>query len=305
VKIGLGLNFSGVPCCFGGLKMLYLFSVIPMSLATVVEPYTPVVSAFLERQMGAIAQTSSSTSSQSAIQPSPLASNWTTKEISPGVTAYVPPGGQEIVLNRQSNLANRDVTLTRQRFSTGTFDGTIEPYLSEIGINDLKANPIGANRYEWKTEWKGEGYERIDRQLEVTSKREGGANLHLTVMYDATIRNPKQNNLIITVRSDQDETDQLTNISAFKAGQTRKDFKQLRPDYDVFFHKNLGFQGIEKKVLRPLGTVTFAYHVQEKDLNRYFPMKLQAINQHFEKRQAELALLETQGWDVRELPWQE
>jgi hypothetical protein len=40
-------------------------------------------------------------------------------------------------------------------------------------------------------------------------------------------------------------------------------------------------------------------------LNRYFPMKLQAINQHFEKRQAELALLETQGWDVRELPWQE
>jgi hypothetical protein len=277
--------------------MLYLFAVIPINLATVVEPYTPLVSGFLEKQMAAIARSPSNSGSTQ------ISSSWQSEEISPGVTAYVPPSNQEIVLNRQNaNLSNVDVT---RRSTNGTFDGTIEPYLSEVGLADLMNSPIGANRYEWKDEWKGEGYERIDRQLEVTSKREGGANLHVTITYDATIQNPKQNNLFITVKSDQDVTDQLTNISAFKAGEQRKDFPQLRPDYDVFVYKNAGFGGMETKVLRPLGTVTFAYHVKKEGLTRYFPLKLQAINQHFEKRQAELAILETQGWDVRELPWQE
>jgi hypothetical protein len=187
-------------------------------------------------------------------------------------------------------------------------DGTRHPYVNDVNFSNLLKNQVAPGRYEWTGIWRGEGY---DRELEpaerLTARREGGADIHLKVVVDTKITDPSKPNLFVTVQSEQDENNQLTNLSAFRydaAGATleRKDFGQLLPFYDVTVTRNGGFAGTETKTLEPLGTTTFEYHVSPKDLASNFFLELRGVNQFYNQRLMEIYELESQGWQVKEVP---
>ena len=238
---------------------------------------------------------------QSQIKPLEAAvpGGWKTNQIAAGVVAYsVPAAEVETVADPVVSTA-----------STGsTLDGTRFPYVSEVRGSDLLANPIAPGIYQWTDTWTGEGYTReYDRQGQLVAEREGGVDINLTFTYNSNIKDSTKPNLMIRVQNNQDATGQLTNLSAFlndpKTGTAiaRQDFAQLPPVYDVIATRNGGFGGTETKTLKQLGTATFAYRVSLDELNRQ-PIKLQAVNSHFNERLQEIANLEAQGWVVKEVP---
>lgn len=238
---------------------------------------------------------------QSQIKPLEAAvpGGWKTNQIAAGVVAYsVPTEEVETIADPVAAIA-----------STGsTLDGTRFPYVSEVHGSDLLANPIAPGVYQWTNTWAGEGYSReYDRQAQLVAEREGGADVNVIFTYDSNIKDPTKPNLTIKVQNNQDETGQLTNLSAFlndpQTGKAiaRQDFAQLPPVYDVIATRNGGFGGTETKTLDRLGTVTFAYRVSLDELNRQ-PIKLQGVNSRFNERLQEIADLEAQGWIVKEVP---
>jgi hypothetical protein len=244
------------------------------------------------------------TQSQIAPLEAAVPGGWKTNQIAAGVVAYSVPATQvETVTEDQEG----------QPVATGAgiaarIDGTRFPYVTEVRGSDLLANPIAPGVYRWTETWEGEGYTReYDRQSRLVASRERGTDIDVTFVYDANVKDPTKPNLKITVHNNQDETGQLTNISAFlndpKTGNTidRQDFEQLPPVYDVIAARNGGFGGTEIKTLDRLGTVTFAYRVSLDELNRQ-PIKLQGNNVYFNERLRELASLEQQGWVVKEVP---
>jgi hypothetical protein len=81
----------------------------------------------------------------------------------------------------------------------------------------------------------------------------------------------------------------------------RKDFGQLPPIYTVTLNRNDGLMDKQTKVLNPMGTVSFAYHMQfgrPEDLS----IRLEAVNQLFNERMKEIAALKAAGWTVKEVP---
>lgn len=238
---------------------------------------------------------------QSQIKPLEAAvpGGWKTNQIAAGVVAYsVPTEAVETVADPVSVSASAGSTL----------DGTRFPYVSEVRGSDLLANPIAPGVYQWTDTWAGEGYTRdYDQQGQLVAEREGGVDVNLTFTYDSNIKDSSKPNLTIKVQNNQDETGQLTNLSAFLndprtgAAIDRQDFAQLPPVYEVIATRNGGFGGTETKTLEQLGTVTFAYRVSLDELKRQ-PIKLQAINSRFNERLQEIANLEAQGWVVKEVP---
>ena len=233
-------------------------------------------------------------------------SGWRAVQVSEGVTAYVAP--QAIASSKFSSDTVGNTASNTVDEIPDTLDGTRSPYVTEIDLADILANPIAPQRYVWHGVWQGEGYSREhDAEGSLVSQQEGGNDINLTLSYNAAITNPQEPNLIITIESQQDKTAQLTNLSAFllesQTGKTleRKDFAQLPPFYQV----SLSHDGTEKetvKSLQPLGTVTFAYHVSASELSQRFPIELQAVNQFANQRAQEIAALEAQGWIVKEVP---
>jgi hypothetical protein len=222
---------------------------------------------------------------------------WNPVQLSEGVTSYAPPASEAVTVEPEVLPGSNGI------------DGTRHPYLAELRVADLRANRVAPGKYVWKTTWEGEGY---DRELtgigRLVSARERGDDIFVTVSYDTTIKDPKQPNLTITIQSTQNETGQLTNISAFRidreTGATleRRDFGQLTPIYDVTVTRNGGFGGTEIKKLDRLGTTTFAYHIPEGNMQAVFPLKIQGDNTFFNDRLWEIYNLEQQGWVIREVP---
>jgi len=238
---------------------------------------------------------------QSQIKPLEAAvpGGWKTNQIAAGVVAYsVPATEVETVADPVVSTASAGSDL----------DGTRFPYMSEVRGSDLLANPTAPGIYQWTETWAGEGYTREhDQQGQLVAEREGGVDINLTFTYNSNIKDPTKPNLTIKVQNNQNATGQLTNLSAFlndpKTGAAiaRQDFAQLPPVYDVTATRNGGFGGIETKILKQLGTTTFAYRVSLEQLNQQ-PIKLQAVNSHSGERLQEIADLEAQGWVVREVP---
>jgi len=238
---------------------------------------------------------------QSQIKPLEAAvpGGWKTNQIAAGVVAYsVPAEAVETIADPVVASASAGSTL----------DGTRFPYVSEVRGSDLLAHPIAPGIYQWTNTWAGEGYDReYDRQGQLVAEREGGVDIDVTFTYNSNIKDPTKPNLMIRVQNNQDETGQLTNLSAFLndldtgAAIDRQDFAQLPPVYDVIATRNGGFGGTEIKTLDRLGTVTFAYRVSLDELNRQ-PIKLQGNNSRANERLQEIASLEAQGWVVKEVP---
>jgi hypothetical protein len=140
---------------------------------------------------------------------------------------------------------------------------------------------------------------------DIVAERESGVDIELGIYLDKSITDITKPNLIVTIRNHQNETAQLTNISAFwidyKTGKIidRIDFPQLPPAYEVTVSRNGGYAGTETKELARLGTTTFAYHVAA---DQNLPIRLTAINQGFWQQQQQIADLREKGWVVKEVP---
>jgi hypothetical protein len=239
--------------------------------------------------------------------PAPV--GWRSVETKVGVTAYNPPTEEEVAV---------EPVVRRDDSERGLgWDGTRHPYVVEVSVAELLAKATLAvsakqrapQQFVWHDTWQGEGYSRErDRQGQLISEREGGADIHIGISFDASITNPQQPNLRIILINDQDVTAQVTNLSAFLmdqlTGETidRRDFEQLPPVYEVTLTLNGGFKGTEVKTLEPLGTLVFEYHVLPEDLQAMFPIRLEGINQLFEQRRQEVEMLESHGWVVMEVP---
>ncbi|MBW4515989.1 MAG: hypothetical protein KME11_12290 [Timaviella obliquedivisa GSE-PSE-MK23-08B] len=226
---------------------------------------------------------------------------WRTENLAEGVTAYTLPAQYktELEYDAVNNVDTLDLRL----------DGTRYPYVSDISQSDLTQDPHHPNHYFWKGVWQGEGYNRVlDRNHQLVAERENSVDIHLSISLDTSVTDATKPNLIITVKSDQDETAQLTNISAFRidseTGKTldRRDFAQLPPVYEVTASRNGGYAGTEIKALEPLGTVTFAYHVSAEQVQQNLPIRLTAVNRLFTERQQEIYDLQAKGWVVKEVP---
>jgi hypothetical protein len=224
---------------------------------------------------------------------------WRTNQVAAGAVAYAMPSDE---------VETVEPEVTAQGY-IASLDGTRFPYVSEVRTSDLMANQIAPGVYQWTDTWEGEGYSReYNYQGNLVSEREGGTDIDVTVVYDSNIKDPTKPNLMIMVQNNQDETGQLTNLSAFlndpETGKAiaRKDFEQLPPVYDVIFTKNGGFGGTETKILDRLGTVTFSDHVSAEEMQKGLPIKLQGNNTYFDERQQEFYDLQAQGWMIKEVP---
>jgi hypothetical protein len=226
---------------------------------------------------------------------------WRSVETMAGVTAYNPPSEDEVAV---------EPVVRRDDSERGLgWDGTRHPYVAEVSVAELLAKAVAPQQFVWNDTWQGEGYSRErDRQGQLISEREGGADIHIGISFDASITNPNQPNLRIILINDQDVTAQVTNLSAFLmdqlTGETidRQDFEQLPPAYEVTLTLNGGFRGTEVKTLEPLGTLVFEYHVLPEDLQAMFPIRLEGINKLFNQRQQQVEVLESHGWVVMEVP---
>jgi hypothetical protein len=237
---------------------------------------------------------------------------WRTVPVSAGVMAYLAPGAEIPVAlpdaladsaasDRLTNSADAD-----HFASSSSIDGTRRPYVTVVSPADLEA--VAPGRFVWQGVWQGEGYERVlDHQGQLVSPREGGADLHLNLVWDQTITDSTQPNLTITVQSNQDQSAQLTNLSAFRndpdTNQTlRKDLGQLPPIYRVTLDSSGWLIPQSTKTLQPLGIVTFSYHIPPAKLKQHLPITLKAVNQLFEQRLSEISELEAAGWEIKEVP---
>lgn len=223
---------------------------------------------------------------------------WQTENLTEGVTAYTLPTEYktELEYDAMNDVDTQELGL----------DGTRHPYVSDISKSDLAQDSHNPNHYSWKGVWQGEGYNRVlDQNHHLVAERENSVDIHLSISLDTGITDATKPNLIITVKSDQDKTAQLTNISAFqidaKTGKTldRQDFPQLPPVYEVTVSRNGGYAGTETKELQPLGTAIFAYHVSAE---QQLPIRLAAVNRLFAERQQEIYDLQAKGWIVKEVP---
>jgi hypothetical protein len=240
----------------------------------------------------------------------PAPDGWRSVATVAGVTVYNAPSEDEIAVEpvvAQRNDSERGLG----------WDGTRHPYVIEVSVAELLSQAhslrypqgVAPQQFIWNETWQGEGYSRErDRQGQLISQREEGADIHIGISFDQSITNPEQPNLRIILINDQDVTAQVTNLSAFLmdqlTGETidRRDFEQLPPTYEVTLSLNGGFKGTEVRTLDPLGTLVFEYHVTPQDLPGMFPIKLQGINRLFAQRQQEVEALESQGWVVMEVP---
>jgi hypothetical protein len=251
---------------------------------------------------GALAQTATIAQPIAQVQAKQPAiappAGWKAVTLDTGATVYQAPTA--ITADASSTAADQDV------FSVDSLDGTRQPYLTELQSNDLMKHKVAPNQYAWRGMWQGEGYTReLDYEGWLVARQEGGNNIYLSTTYDASVTDPNKPNLFITVESSQDKTAQLTNLSAFlydtNTGKLveRRDFAQLPPFYNVSMTLNGKTQ---TKQLRPLGTTTFAYHVDKSNLNNQFPLTMEAVNQLVNERNQQIAALEAQGWVVKEVP---
>jgi hypothetical protein len=233
----------------------------------------------------------------------PAPRGWRSVDVVPGVTAYqVPSEDEEWV----------EPVLPSDRWALG-LDGTRHPYISKLELAELMAHSASqtsaAQKYIWKDTWQGEGYSRErDQQGQLVANREGGADIHVEVSFDASVIDPQQPNLRVVITNDQDVTAQVTNLSAFLLDQltgetiAREDFAQLPPTYEVTLTRNGGFNGTEMKILEPSGSLVFEYHVARSELRSMFPLEIEGINRRFEERMQYIQSLEAQGWTVMEVP---
>jgi hypothetical protein len=234
------------------------------------------------------------------VMPSAIApEGWKAMKVAQGVTAYSAPVDTE----REYSTAN-DID-----WENGGLDGTRYPYISDISWADLSSQPEAPEKYSWNGVWQGEGYNRVlDQNDQLVAERESGVDIYLNVSLDTSITNVKQPNLWITVQNNQNQTAQLTNLSAFwvdkETGETleRKDFEQLSPVYEVTVIRNGGYAGFETRVLERSGTVTFAYHVSPEQIKQGLPIRLEGVNRGFGQRQQQIYDLQAQGWIVKEVP---
>ena len=231
--------------------------------------------------------------------------DWQTENPVEGVTVYtLPPEyktdlGYDAVNDGETQDSGQELEL----------DGTRHPYVSDISEADLTQDSHNPKRYFWNGVWQGEGYNRrLDRNDHLVAEREKSVDIYLSISLETSITDVTKPNLIITIKSNQDKTAQLTNISAFridsKTGKTldRQDFPQLPPVYEVTASRNGGFAGTEIKELEPLGTATFAYHVSAEQVKQNLPIRLNAVNRLFAERQQEIYDLQAKGWVVKEVP---
>ena len=226
---------------------------------------------------------------------------WQTENPTEGVTAYTLPAKYttDLEYDAVNDVETQDLEL----------DGTRHPYVSDISETDLTQDARNPNHYFWSDIWQGEGYNRVlDQDHQLVAERENSVDVYLSIFLDTSITDVTKPNLIITIKSNQDKTAQLTNISAFrldsKTGKTldRQDFPQLPPVYEVTASRNGGYAGTEIKELEPLGTVTFAYHVSVEQVKQTLPLRLSAVNRLFAERQQEIYDLQAKGWIVKEVP---
>jgi hypothetical protein len=245
-----------------------------------------------------IAQPLTETKKQEAIAPP---AGWKAVTTASGATVYQAPQAITASAEAGSTVASADNDV----FSVDSLDGTRQPYLTELKSSDLLKNEVAPNQYAWHGMWQGEGYTReLDYDGWLVARQEGGNNVYLSTTYDASVTDSAKPNLFITVESSQDKTAQLTNLSAFRYDSTgkqveRRDFAQLPPFYNVSMTINGRTQ---TKQLRPLGKVTYAYHVAKSDLKNQFPLTMEAVNQLVNERNQQIAMLESQGWTVKEVP---
>jgi hypothetical protein len=231
---------------------------------------------------------------------------WRSVEVAAGVTAYNAPSEEAVMVEPVIPVV--DAPYLNAGIDVG-FDGTRHPYVSEIGYAEIMANEVAPQKYIWNGTWQGEGYDRErDRQGQLVAYREGGADIHLGISFDASVTDPKQPNLRILLINDQAVTAQVTNLSAFLMDQLtgaaieRRDFEQLPPAYEVTLTLNGGFKGAEMRLLEPSGTLVFEYHVSPQEMQAMFPIKLEGINRLFDERVQEIEDLAAQGWIVMEVP---
>jgi hypothetical protein len=227
--------------------------------------------------------------------------SWRSNVLSEGAVSYTLPADHRAALEYDSV----NDSLNAEHHQDPWLDGTRYPYVSDVAIENLQQDPDNPYLYTWNGVWQGEGYNRvIDRNYELVAEREGGVDIELSVTWDKSITDVRKPNLIITVQNHQNETAQLTNISAFwidyETGKTidRIDFPQLPPVYEVTVSRNGGYAGTETKVLERLGTTTFAYHVAA---GQHLPIRLAAVNQRFAEQQQEIVDLREKGWVVKEV----
>jgi hypothetical protein len=227
---------------------------------------------------------------------------WRSVEVASGVTAYNAPSEEAVSVEPVISVVDApDMNLG--------LDGTRHPYVSEVDYREMIANEVAPQKYIWNGTWQGEGYDRErDHRGQLISRREGGADIHVGVSFDASVTDPKQPNLRIVLINDQEVTAQVTNLSAFLMDQItgeaieRKDFEQLPPAYEVTLTLNGGFKGAEVRLLEPSGTLAFEYHVSPQELQAMFPIRLEGINRLFDERVQEIEDLAAQGWIVMEVP---
>jgi hypothetical protein len=226
---------------------------------------------------------------------------WQTENPTEGVTVYTLPAGYQAAL--ESDVLNDMDTQYSE------LDGTRHPYVNDISEADLTQDSHNPKHYSWNGVWQGEGYNRmLDHNNQLVAEREKSVDIYLSISLDTSITDVTRPNLIITVKNTQNETAQLTNISAFridsKTGKTldRQDFPQLPPVYEVTASRNGGYAGTETKELEPLGTTTFAYHVSAEQIKQNLPIRLTAVNRLFDERQQEIYDLQAKGWVVKEVP---
>jgi hypothetical protein len=231
-------------------------------------------------------------------------SGWRIMPLKAGIVAYHAPEAEVPVFLPGSTVKQNWFA---GGFGADSFDGTRYPYLLEVSQADLK--PVAPGQFVWSGVWEGEGYDRVlNRQGQLVSLREAGADIHLSLIWDATITDATKSNLIVTVQSEQSQTGQLTNFSAFlndpntKKTLERKDLGQLPPIYQVTLDSRGRLISESTKTLQPLGTVTFAYHIPPAELNAHLPITMEAVNQLFDQRLKDIAELEAAGWVVEEVP---
>jgi hypothetical protein len=207
------------------------------------------------------------------------------------VTAYIAPDDQQLVINADPVV----------------IDGTRHPYLTRLHLSDVIANAISPNQYQWRGVWQGEGYDRIiDPTGNLATKREKGADIDLTVTYRVGANSSSPASLIVQLKSHQNLTAQLTNLSAFlmdaQTGEVRdrKDFPQLPPIYDVTLTPAYG-KPVTKRLER-LGAIVFEYHLPSEEVRQLFPLQIEAENRFWGDRLQEIAELEAKGWVIREVP---
>jgi hypothetical protein len=230
-----------------------------------------------------------------------IPATWQSQALSEGVVSYTFSAEDRAALEYDAVS-----DLNHEHHQDPWLDGTRYPYVSDVAIADLKQDSAYLNLYTWNGVWDGEGYNRvIDQNYQLVAERESGVDIELSVSLDKSITDRTKPNLIITVRNHQNETAQLTNISAFwmdyKTGEAidRIDFPQLPPVYEVTVSRNGGYAGTETKELARLGTTTFTYHVAA---GQHFPIRLSAVNRRFAEQQQEIADLREKGWVVKEVP---